>query len=330
MQKWIKGFMSGSMELAPEDIRRRLSDAIEQCIFGKTAILFSGGLDTSIIAYEASRRGVKAVFTAALKNAEAPDIKYSGLMARKLGLDQRICEFSIEEAYKLLPEVISILKVFDPMEVRNSLPLYICLRQAKEEGIETVLTGDGADELFAGYDFIYNKSLEEIERDLRHLWGVMTFSSFELGKSVGIKVKAPYLTEGVKDLAMSAGAALKVGEKDGKRFGKYLLRKAYEGLLPDEIVWRAKTPIESGSGTSSLPVFFSKNIDDETFAKKRAYYAKEDGVRIRSKEQLCYYEMFREIVGVPKGSKGGRSCPDCNSSLREGSRFCRVCGAYPV
>ncbi len=326
-----KGKSSGEIVMELEQkLRSMLSETVGRCVDRNTGILLSGGLDTSILAYEAAKCAELKAYTVAMKGADAPDLKYARLVSSHLCLEHHVLEFGMEEVYQALPKLIKILGVFDPMEVRNSLAIYLGMGFSKEDGADTLITGDGADELFAGYDFIFNKTPEEIERDLRHLWSVMTFSSFDIGNSYGISVKAPYLYEKIKGFAMSLGVEFKVGRREGELFGKWILRKAYEGLLPGEIIWRSKTPIERGTGTSMLASFFEKEISDELFDERRKLYFNEYGVRIRDKEQLVYYEIFREVVGPPKATGEGRHCPQCTSVLREGSKFCRTCGAYPV
>ncbi|MBC7120977.1 MAG: hypothetical protein H5T33_05295 [Candidatus Methanosuratus sp.] len=319
------------MDVAPEQrLRSMLSETVSQCVGCNTGILLSGGLDTSILAYEAAKHGEVMAYTVAMEGAAAPDLKYAVLVSKELGLEHKVLKFGVEEVYEALPRLIKVLRVFDPMEVRNSLAIYIGMGLSKQDGIQSLIVGDGADELFAGYDFIFSKSLEEIKNDLRHLWDVMTFSSFEIGKSHGISVNAPYLDEKIKRFAMELGVDFKVGRRGGELFGKWILRKAYEDLLPEEVVWRVKTPIEVGSGTSMLTLFFNRAVSDELFSERRRLYLNEDGVRIRDKEHLIYYQVFREVVGPPEATGVGRSCPECTSTLRDGSRFCRVCGAYPV
>jgi asparagine synthase (glutamine-hydrolysing) len=290
----------------------------------------SGGLDTSILAYEAAKCVELKTYTVAMKGANAPDLKYARMVSGHLCLENKVLEFGMEEVYEALPKLIKILRVFDPMEVRNSLAIYLGMGFSKEDGTNTLITGDGADELFAGYDFIINKTSEEIEKDLCHLWRVMTFSSFDIGKIYGISIKAPYLDEKVKEFAVELGVKFKVGRRKGELFGKWILRKAYEGKLPEEIIWRSKTPIERGTGTSTLPSLFEREISDELFNERRKFYLNHDSVRIRDKEHLAYYEVFREVLGPPQATGEGRHCPDCTSTLREGSKFCRTCGAYPV
>ena len=101
--------------------------------------------------------------------------------------------------------------------------------------------------------------------------------------------------------------------------------------MPREILWRVKIPIEYGSGTTILPNLFNSKIPDKEFEKKRRKYLAEDGVTIRDKEQLFYYEVYRTVIGVPRpAGKGGKVCPCCHSNVPENATYCRTCGAYPI
>ncbi|MBS7610945.1 asparagine synthase C-terminal domain-containing protein [Candidatus Bathyarchaeota archaeon] len=310
-------------------LRRLLEDSVKRNL--ADGILLSGGLDTSILALIASRFISLRAFTAAFKGVPAPDVGYALLLAKNLGLKHLICYFDEGELYDVICAVVKTVKSFDPMEIRNSVAIYVALRMAKEEGLTTVMTGDGCDELFAGYDFLFNLKGEKLKLELEKLWTVMSFSSIRLAEAINIQVKLPYLDSPLKNFAMKLGTQYKVRSEKGQMWGKWILRKAFEGILPSEIVWRVKTPIEQGSGTTILPSLFNRNIPDGEFEEKRKRYLDEDKVTIRDKEQLFYYEVYRSIIGVPHPlNPRGRLCPQCNSNVDEKATYCRTCGAYPI
>jgi asparagine synthase (glutamine-hydrolysing) len=294
-------------------------------------ILLSGGLDTSILAVVASRFSSLKAVTVALENAPAPDVEYAVLMADRLGLEHIVHTFGEEELYDAIPVVVKTMKSFDPMEIRNSVAIYVGLKVAKDSGISTVMTGDGCDELFAGYSFLFGLEKEKLDLELKKLWSVMAFSSVPLAEALGIEAKLPYLDPDFRDFAMKLDSRYKVQTENGRTYGKWILRKAFENVLPKEIVWRVKTPIEYGSGTTTLPNLFNRKISDKEFKEKRRRYLTEDGVTIRDKEQLFYYEVYRSIIGIPHSTgEGGRACPYCHSNVPENAAYCRTCGAYPI
>jgi len=294
-------------------------------------ILLSGGLDTSILAVVASRfTSLKAV-TVAFQNAPAPDVKYAVLIANRLGLEHVVHTFSEEELYDAIPAVVKTTRSFDSMEIRNSVAIYIGLKVAKENGISTVMTGDGCDELFAGYSFLFGYEKKKLDLELKKLWSVMAFSSVPLARVLGIEAKLPYLDPNFKEFAMELDSQYKIQTENGQTYGKWILRKAFESLLPREIVWRVKTPIEYGSGTTTLPSLFNQKISDKKFKEKRRRYLTEDGVTIRDKEQLFYYEVYRTVIGIPPITENeGKVCPYCRSNVPENATYCRTCGAYPI
>jgi asparagine synthase (glutamine-hydrolysing) len=305
-----------------------LEDAVRRNLC--EGLLLSGGLDTSILALVASKFTAQKAFTVALNGAPAPDIEYASLVARRLGIKHQVYYFCEDELYDALHATVKVMKSFDPMEIRNSAAIYIALRVAREEGLNAIMTGDGSDELFAGYSFLFNLEGGRLKLELKKLWSVMSFSSVSLSKALGIEVKLPYLDPHIRDFASKLGPSYMIREEKGRKWGKWILRKAFEGILPDEIIWRIKTPIEHGSGTTILPALFNRKISDEEFQEKRRKYLETDKVVIRDKEQLLYYEIFRLIIGVPHPLKGGRTCPYCNSDVEEGATYCRTCGSYPI
>lgn len=308
---------------------KRLRSLLEKAVSKNLAdaILLSGGLDTSIIALIASRKRELAAFTVVLEGAEAPDLKYSKLVAAKLGLVHKICIFGESELLYAIKKVIKIMKTFDPMEVRNTVAIYIGMSFANENGVQEIMTGDGADELFGGYSYLFGLNRARLEKELFELAREMRFSSLTIAKTFGINAYLPYLE--LKEFALHLDPALKVRREKGKVWGKWILRKAYEKELPREIVWRVKTPIEKGSGTTVLPKLFDRLIEDEEFLEKKQHYFDIDKVIVRDKEHLFYYENYRSTFGKPKQQKGRRICVYCNSLVERGF-YCGVCGAYPA
>ncbi len=128
-----------------------------------------------------------------------------------------------------------------------------------------------------------------------------------------------------------SGLLLKVKSEKGQVWGKWVLRKAFENIMPQELAWRAKAPIELGTGTAVLPRLFDSRISDLEFNEKKMSYLNDDRVVIRSKEHLFYYEIYRSVIGVPYARvSNAKGCPDCGSNVEDGVTFCRICGAYPI
>ncbi len=304
-----------------ESVRHNLTDGL----------LLSGGLDTAILAHLISKWVKPGCITVALRDAPAPDVEYAKLVASRLGLRHRVHYFGSDELNENIRDVIRIMKSFDPMEIRNDVAIYVALKVGRDQGMSTIMTGDGCDELFGGYSFLFGLTQKELDTALRKLWANMRFASVYLAEALGVEVRLPFLDPQFKALAMDLDVSLKVRSERGQTWGKWILRKAFEDIMSPEIVWRVKAPIEVGSGTTIFPSLFDARISDVEFSQKKTKYLGEDRVVIRSKEHLFCYEIYRSIFGVPYLSAvNTRTCPDCNSGVEEGASFCRTCGAYPI
>lgn len=313
-----------------EDIAKRVRELLAQAVARNPCqgILLSGGLDTSILAFLAAQGAKPVAITVAFTEGEALDVSYATQVARWLNLEHHLFPFDRGELYQAIAGVIGILKTFDPMEVRNSAAIYLALNRAKEMGLNTVMTGDAADELFAGYSFFFPMEKEKLEAELKKMWQVMRFSSRPLAQALGLQARLPYLDPPFQSLAMDIGVELKVRRERERVWGKWILRKAFEGLLPAELVWRIKTPVEMGSGTTALSRIIPASLGEGEYQERKARYLAQEGVSLRDKEQLFYYELFRTIVGIPPSREGG--CPHCHFPVEAGRSYCPTCGAYPI
>lgn len=320
------------------ELRKRIFRAVSETL--GDSMLLSGGLDTSIIAAVISsllgveeRQNFRA-YTVILKGAPSPDLEYSKVASNRFQIPHQVHSVDIPELEGSLREVIGVLKSFDPMEIRNSVTVYIGMKRAKLDGCSKIMTGDASDELFAGYSFVFSQTAEKARETLSHLWGVMHFSSIPLASSLGMEARLPFLHPEVKELAMKRiDFAFLTGrrESSGEVFGKFILRKSFEKMLPTEIAWRTKTPIEHGSGTTVLPQWYSKTVKDGEYVTKRRKYLEQDGVRLRDKEQLKYYEIYRDMLGPPvPRDRTLRMCPACTSNVPAPATFCTICGEYPI
>ena len=319
----------------PISKRAQLRRLLETAVGGTMAdgIQLSAGLDTSILATVAARQG-RRLIGVCVSVADGPglDEPYAELVAKRLGLDLHVIRPKLSDLVEKMPALIAILGTFDPMELRNSIAAYVALEKARDIGIRTVLTGDGADELFAGYSYMLNMPPADLPKYIQHLNEVMYFSSRVVAPCLPIAVELPYVGDEIRSFALTLTTEDLVGEHEGKRLGKKILREAFADILPDEITWRVKTPIEFGSGSTALQKFAAEMIGDQEFDADRKSASENDNVTIRDKEHLLYYRMYRQIFPPPgEQPEGTKTCAQCYGPVpRLDMSFCRICGAYPI
>jgi len=293
-------------------------------------ISLSGGLDSSIIGHFIKDRSPKAIVVIT-EDFIASDLSYSQIVSKHLGIPLEIHNVRTEQILDGIENTIKILKNFNDIEIRNSVVMYMSLDALNKKGVKSVLTGDGADEIFAGYNFLLKKSKTELTDELKRIKKIMHFSSQEIAKNFGIKIESPFLDDRVMEFAQSIPLSMKVKQKNQKVFGKYILRKTFEDYLPTSIVWREKSPMQEGAGTSGLTNLFETIITDAVFSEKTKEIKEKDNVTIRSKESLHYYQIFKENFDLSKEFDSNKKlCPDCTSEIYENSKFCKMCGKFPI
>ncbi len=290
-------------------------------------IALSGGLDSSAIAYCARGKKPKAHVVIA-EDFLANDLTYSQMIASKLNLPLEIIKVTTKDMISGIDKTIKILKNFNDIEIRNSLVMYITLESMKKRGEKSIITGDGADELFAGYNFLLKKTDEDLQKELHRITEIMHFPSKKIGIALGINVETPFLDKAMREFAQKLPLNQKIRMYKGKKFGKWIIRKSFESKIPDSIVWRQKTPMQDGAGTAGLTGLFDAVIPDDVFSEQKEKINKDDGIIIRTKESLHYYQMYKKHFGAPSSGKTENICPDCKCQTLEDSKFCRMCGRF--
>ena len=303
-----------------------LEESCNQC--KSNLISLSGGLDSSIIAYFLKERKPKAVAIIA-DDFVSKDLTYCQMISKEMELPLTIHNVKTNQILEAVENTIKILKNFNDIEIRNNVVMYLAIKWAKNNGEKSIITGDGADELFAGYSFLTSKSEDELEREIKRICSVMHFPTQEIGKALGIAIESPFLNENVIHLAEKIPINLKVREEKSVMQGKWILRKTFEKSIPKQIAWREKSPMQDGSGTAGLTSLFDAIIGEEEFIRKKITVEKTDGVVIRSRESMHYYETFKKLYGNPADIKSDEKCPYCKHYVGK-SKFCRMCGAFPI
>ncbi|KAF8941000.1 hypothetical protein EDD21DRAFT_350142 [Dissophora ornata] len=343
-----------------QELRRLLLSSIQKST-PCDCILLSGGVDTSILAeaafavYNSSdnkhgdlpRPLVGAVTV--LCTDQATDEFYATKIAARTGLVQEVVRITLDSVLEELEFCIKTLETFDPMELRNGIVIARGLSIAESLGYKTVMTGDGADELFAGYSFLHNMSAERLQAYSDKLTKTMRFSGVTLAKALGLRLVQPYLDPELIAFSQQCTRDEKINYHDhpkdrewqdrlsGRQLhGKFILREAFEKEAFS--AWRKKEPIEVGSGTTVLPKMFQEAMDPEELKREQERILAEDGIKIRDAEHLQYFRVFKKVFGNDKSTypeklkKDGRDpCPGCGFNLTTPDQtFCVICGQWPA
>ena len=312
----------------------RLRALVERAILDgpAEAILLSAGLDTSIIAAVAAAHGRRPLAITVCTDAAAPDHDFATRLAKILGFEHRVVWADEVALRRAIPETVSILRSFDPMELRNSVIQYLGLRAAADGGTASCYVGDAADELFAGYSYMVAMQSEALRRYTADLATFMRFAAGPLGRALGVQTTSPFLDPELIRFAVELDPKLKIGERDGQRHGKWMLRLAFQDLLGAEFVWRPKLAVEFGSGSTRLRQVMPQLLGEDGFAELEKMASRE-GVTLRDAEQAWYYRIFRNLLPPPRelDPEAPKRCPQCCGPLRDRrSRYCPTCGAWPV
>ena len=296
------------------NLKRRFAEAVSRNM--ADGILFSGGLDSALVA--AYAKNSKAVFLGLESYGE--DRYYADKAVKFLKLDHYCRIVTIDEAIAAIPDVIKILESFDPA-IPNDVTAYFGIKCAKDMGIKRMMTGDGSDEIFAGYDFMLE--IKDLTGYLTRMHSAMQFSSNKIGKDLGIEIKQPFLDKEFMDFSQKIDLDLKIRKENQKTLGKWILRKAFEGVLPQEILWQKKRPLETGSGMTKLRKVIESRVSNEEFEEGK----REFSIRFWNKEHFYYYRVYRQVIGeIPAPGKEEKICKCCGAGIDQNAFHCKVCG----
>ncbi len=252
----------------PEVVREALEGAVHRQLMSDVpyGVLLSGGLDSSLISALAMRFSRRRVETGDREEAwwprlhsfaigleGSPDLIAARAAAASIGTVHHEIVYTVQQGLDALSDVIRHLETFDVTTVRASTPMYLMARRIKAMGIKMVLSGEGADEVFGGYLYFHKapdaRALHE--ETVRKLDQLHKYDCLRANKSMaawGIEARVPFLDREFLDVAMSLDPEAK-RPYDG-RIEKHILRRAFEGALPDEILWRQKEQFSDGVGYS--------------------------------------------------------------------------------
>jgi asparagine synthase (glutamine-hydrolysing) len=260
----------------------------------------SGGLDSSLVAAIAAKE-IKNIHTFAVgmkdkSGKESEDIIAARLVADHIGSTHHELIFTEKDYYDALPIVINKLESYDPSLVRCAVPCYFTCKLAANH-VTVVLTGEGADEVFAGYHYMKNfpkgKINEEARRCLQNLHNINLQRADRMGMLFSLELRVPFLDTSLIQLGSHISEELKIKTENDKCIEKWILRKAFEntGLLPDSVLWRYKVQYTKGAGCEKLgEILAEKQIANSEYNKIKN---ENPHAVINSKEAALYYKIFR-------------------------------------
>lgn len=288
----------GDLASHAERVRQALDASVQRHLMSDVPIgaFLSGGLDSSaIVALMAQHVDEFHTFSVGLPGS--PDLAAARVVAEHVGTVHHEYVLEPEEILDELPAIVAALESFDQDLVRSAVPTFFTARLAAQH-VKVVMTGEGADELFAGYT--YQKDLAtdaavhaDARRSLADLHHVNLQRVDRLTMAHSLEARVPFIDVEMIDTALSIPAALRrpgVGAPE-----KAVLRHAVHDLLPATVVWRDKAQFDESSGTADLlpklSIGWGTDID--------TYQAAHPGTVLRSAEEGWYHQMLIESAREP-------------------------------
>ena len=316
------------VQVSGRELRAAFEAAVHRQLMSDVpyGVLLSGGLDSSLVAACAERFARRRIedgdaseawwprlhsFAIGLKGS--PDLAAAEIAAKALGTVHHGFTYTFEEGLDALPEVIRHIETYDVTTIRASTPMYLLARRIKAMGVKMVLSGEGSDEVFGGYLYFHKapNAREFHAETIRKLDALYNYDCLRANKSMmawGVEARVPFLDTEFLDVAMRMDAQAKMA--GGGRIEKAVLREAFEGVLPDEILWRQKEQFSDGVGygwIDGLKAHAEANVSDEDFAQAEQRFPINPP---QTKEAYFYRRIFEQHFpgdGCAKTVPGGKS-----------------------
>ena len=297
-------------ETSIQKIKEALEAAVHRQLMSDVpyGVLLSGGLDSSVTSAIAKKYAQKRVesgdttdawwpqlhsFSVGLEGS--PDLAAAQKVADHIGTVHHEIKFTIQEGLDAIKDVVYNLETYDTTTIRASTPMYLMARVIKSMGIKMVLSGEGADELFGGYLYFHKapNDKEFHQETVRKLDKLHMYDCLRANKSLaawGIEGRVPFLDKEFMDVAMSINPKDKM--INGERMEKWVVRKAFEDMLPESVAWRQKEQFSDGVGYSwidTLKALVEQEISDEQMENAHFRFPIQTPL---SKEEFYYRSIF--------------------------------------
>ena len=295
-------------------IRKGLEEAVHRQLMSDVpyGVLLSGGLDSSIISAVTAKYSRNRIESGDTQEAwyprlhsfavgleGSPDLVAAQKAADHIGSIHHEVHFTVQEGLDAVRDVIYHLETYDVTTVRASTPMYLLARVIKSMGIKMVLSGEGSDELFGGYLYFHKapNAKEFHEENVRKLGKLHLYDCLRANKALmswGIEGRVPFLDKEFMDVAMRQNPKDKMVTAHEPKIEKWMLRKAFEDLLPESIAWRQKEQFSDGVGYSwidSLKEVAEKEVTDEMMVNAKFRFPLNTP---QNKEEYRYRTIFEE------------------------------------
>ncbi|MFP5363308.1 MAG: asparagine synthase (glutamine-hydrolyzing) [Thermoleophilia bacterium] len=291
--------------------RKILIGSVQRQMMGDVpvGVFLSGGLDSAIVAAVAARhlRGHgERLKTFAVGTRGSADLLAARVVARHIGSEHHERVYDSREAVRVLPDVVRAIEHFDPSLVRSAVPNFL-LAEMTAQHVKVVLTGEGADELFAGYEYLRGfdcpEALEsELLRTVHGLHNLNLQRCDRVTMAHGLEARVPFLDRQV--IAFAFGLPMAWKQSAPGELEKRMLRRAFDGWLPEEILWREKAEFGDGSGARDvLTETVEQGVSRADFMRDREAISPP----LRTREEFAYHRIFAEhLPGVRPALTLGR------------------------
>jgi len=246
-----------TMQEAAETLQKLLENSVRKRVWGlrEVAVAFSGGLDSSLVAFLAKKCQVNVqLIHVSLENQhETEEAKKA---ADELKLPVQVHLFREEDIEKVAAKVVGLVEESDPVKLSIGLPFYWAAEKTAEAGFKVLLAGQGADELFGGYQRYVNDYLlsekEEVRKKMFNDVAKLHENNIERDVKIcsfhGVELRLPFASYAIADFALSLPLELKI-EKKTDSLRKLVLRKVAENMgLPASIAEKPKKAVQYATG----------------------------------------------------------------------------------
>ncbi|HVI58343.1 MAG TPA: asparagine synthase B [Luteimonas sp.] len=268
---WRAHDATHGVEVSHAELREAFEQAVHRQLMSDVpyGVLLSGGLDSSLVAAVAARFARRRIedddsseawwprlHSFAIGLDGSPDLAAARVAADAIGTVHHGFTYTLEEGIDALPDVVRHVESYDVTTLRASTPMFLLARRIRAMGVKMVLSGEGSDEVFGGYLYFHKAPDARAfhEETVRKLDALHLYDCLRANKSMmawGVEARVPFLDVAFLDVAMRMDARAKMagtGPDGRRRIEKAVLREAFAGVLPDEILWRQKEQFSDGVG----------------------------------------------------------------------------------